>query len=76
MLFRSRFPDHWTARILGAALIVEGEWPAASITGSGAARLTDVHSGRMVWAGRLRQSESEAALKEISSAIGARMGQR
>lgn len=71
-----RFPDHWTARILGAALIVEGEWPAASIPGSGAARLTDVHSGRMVWSGRLRQPESEAALKEISSAIGARIGQR
>jgi DNA-binding winged helix-turn-helix (wHTH) protein/TolB-like protein len=71
-----RFPDHWTARILGAALIVEGEWPATSAAGSGAARLTDVHSGRMIWSGRLRQPESEAALREVSSAIGARIGQR
>ncbi|MBE0659831.1 MAG: winged helix-turn-helix domain-containing protein [Bryobacteraceae bacterium] len=71
-----RFPDHWTARILGAALVVEGEWPSASVPGSGAARLTDVHSGRMIWSGRLRQPEPEAALEEVRSAIGARIGQR
>lgn len=68
-----RFPDHWTARILGAALIVEGEWPAPSRPGSGAARLTDVHTGRMIWSGRLRHPESETALEEVSSAIRARI---
>lgn len=69
-----RFPDHWTARILGAALIVDGEWPGSAA--AGAARLTDVHSGRMIWSARLRQPESEAALKVVSSAVGARIGQR
>lgn len=71
-----RFPDHWTARILGAALIVEGEWPAANSPGSGAARLTDVHSGRMVWSGRLRHQEPEAALKLVSNAISERLQPR
>ena len=71
-----RFPDHWTARILGAALIVEGEWPAESGAGAGAARMTDVHSGRMVWSGRLHQQEPETALKQISSAIGERLEPR
>lgn len=68
-----RFPDHWTARILGAALIVEGEWPADSAPGAGAARLTDVHSGRMVWSGRLRQQRLEDTLKEVCAAIGERL---
>ena len=71
-----RFPDHWTARILGAALIVEGEWPAASAPGSGAARLTDVHSGRMIWSGRLRQQKIEDTLQEVSAAIGGHISPR
>jgi DNA-binding winged helix-turn-helix (wHTH) protein/TolB-like protein len=71
-----RFPDHWTARILGAALIVEGEWPAPSAPGAGAARLTDVHSGRMIWSGRLRRQNLDDTVQEVSAAISGHLSPR
>lgn len=64
-------PDHWTARILGVDVMIEGDWPRAGSTLGGAARLTDVHSGRMIWSGRLVEARAETAVKDVAAAVEA-----
>jgi DNA-binding winged helix-turn-helix (wHTH) protein/TolB-like protein len=68
-------PDHWTARALGVELMVEGEWPSPGSSLGGTARLTDVHSGRMVWSQRLEDGDTKAAVRSIAAAIAARLSQ-
>lgn len=66
-------PDHWTARILGVDVMIEGDWPRAGSTLGGTARLTDVHSGRMIWSGRLLDTRPEVVVNEVASAISANL---
>ncbi len=68
-----RVPDHWTARILGVDVMVDGEWPAGGSTLGGTARLTDVHSGRMIWSGRLEGREAGGAVNSIASSVSTRL---
>lgn len=68
-----RVPDHWTARILGVDVMIDGEWPAAGSALGGTARLTDVHSGRMIWSGRIQGGQAETAVKSIASAVVSRL---
>jgi DNA-binding winged helix-turn-helix (wHTH) protein/TolB-like protein len=68
-------PDHWTARMLGADVMIEGDWPAAGSSLGGTARLTDVHSGRMIWSGRIHGIQAEPAVKSIASAVAEKLSQ-
>jgi len=71
-----RVPDHWTARILGVDVMIDGEWPAAGAVLGGTARLTDVHTGRMIWSGRIQQGEAETAVKSVAGSVASRLSER
>jgi DNA-binding winged helix-turn-helix (wHTH) protein len=68
-----RVPDHWTARILGVDVMIDGEWPAGGSALGGNARLTDVHSGRMIWSGRLEGQAASGAVGSIALSVSERL---
>ncbi len=68
-----RVPDHWTARILGVDVMVDGAWPVGGSPLGGTVRLTDVHSGRMIWSERLPPQEANRAVESIASAVSGRL---
>ncbi len=68
-----RVPDHWTARILGVDVMVEGDWPGGASSLGGTVRLTDVHSGRMIWSERLPPQEVAGAVESIASSVSGRL---
>ncbi len=68
-----RVPDHWAARILGADVMVDGAWPDGGSPLGGTVRLTDVHSGRMIWSERLPPQKADGAVESIASAVAGRL---
>lgn len=71
-----RIPDHWTARILGVDVMIDGEWPQAGSALGGTARLTDVHSGRMIWSGRIQRGEAETAVGSVAGSVASHLSVR